>query len=191
MANVLLISSKSLREQTNLSDNITDKFLLPAIKEVQNVHLQQILGTSLFKKLLDLVSEGTISQEENKVYKTLIEKSKEFLMYSVIAQVIPIASFKVDAAGTYQSATNEERNVLNLADTMQVADMYTHKADYYKMRLQSFLMEHREDYPELSDCDYYNIHNNLYSAASSGLWLGGVRSRGRTKRPSFGYDRDI
>ena len=191
MANVLLISSKTLREHTNISDNITDNFLLPAIREVQVVHLQQVLGSSLYEKLLDLVSEGTISQEENKAYKTLIDKSKEFLMYSVMAQIIPITAFKIDNAGTYQSATNEERNVLNLADTMQVADMYTHKADYYKMRLQSFLMEHREDYPELSDCDYYNIHNNLYSAASSGLWLGGKRGKGRTKTPTFGYDYDL
>jgi len=41
-------------------------------------------------------------------------------------------------------------------------------------------MDNRSSFPELNECDCRRIESNLYSAATCGIFLGGVR--GKSKR---------
>ena len=43
--------------------------------------------------------------------------------------------------------------------------------------LQRWLLDNRAAFPELRGCDCDAIQANLRSAASCGLWLGGVRGK--------------
>ena len=55
MAEVLLISEKFIKENCEISNNVSGKFLQSAIKEAQDLKLTPILGDALVAKLKDLV----------------------------------------------------------------------------------------------------------------------------------------
>ena len=184
MNKTLLTNEQFIREAGNLSDNIQPKFLLPAIRETQEIDLQGVLGTTLYQTLIDKVEQGTISGK----YKELLDRAQYFILYSVITKLIYIANFKIDNLGAYQ--TNDENAYsLSFKDIISLADYYTNKADYYKLDLQRYLAGNYNEFPELTKGDCSRIHSNLYSAATSGIYLGGARGkRSRYPIPTYGYD---
>lgn len=188
MQKVLLTSEAFIKGASNIDDNMQPKFLIPAIKESQDIDVQQVLGTPLLNKLCDLVSGSTIDNPENIAYKALIDKVQYFMLYCVLSKICVIANIKIGNIGVY-STNDENAYSVNLSNMFTTKDYYEKKADYYKMLLQQFLIENHADYPELTEAKCTEIHSNLYSAASSGLWLGGARGRGRRRGPTFGFDK--
>lgn len=178
---ILLCSVNFIKNISNISDNISGKLLEPAIFEAQNEGLRGILGDSLVDKLEQLVSDNTIGQAQNAAYKTLLDKVQYFLAYTAIADICMLTSVKIDNAGLEQVG-DEHMEPLDMTDSYRLRDFYQHKADYMCRQLQNFVLKHREDYPELSENDWHSIRANLFSAATTGLWLGGVRGRGISRR---------
>lgn len=179
MTNILLISEDFIKEQSNLNDNLYGKLLLPAIREAQDIGLQTIIGSCLYKKLLDLVDSGDIAEEEYVAYKDLLDnKVQDYLLYKTLANINPIINVKLANAGTV--LTNDE-HLTNL--TQGEADLvekhYQNNADFYAKRLQAFLKANREAFPEL-ECDCIcagEIKPTLDSASSCSIYLGGTRGK--------------
>ena len=69
MNTIYLISTQFLKENTPINDNVADYLLNAAIRDAQTINLQQVTGTKLYKKVLNLVENGTISDEINAKYK--------------------------------------------------------------------------------------------------------------------------
>lgn len=175
--NVLLVSEDYIKTNSAMFDNYFGKWLLPAIKNAQSIHLQSILGTCLYEKLLDLVKTGQIKNEENQKYKDLLDDYvREYLMYVVLKESVPIANVKLANLGT---TINKDEYMVNItqgeADILQKG--FEDKADFYCKRMQQFLLNYYDAFPELSECECnccYTIKPNLYSSSSSGIWLGGI-----------------
>lgn len=187
---ILLTSCDFIRTQFNISDNVTDKFIMPSIRETQEIELQQTIGTSLYKKLQELVRTGDISLSGNTDYKLLLDNAQWMLAYHTIAKICFMASTKVSNTGVYQTS-DEHENPYYLTDMFRIKDEYIIKADFYTNRLQDFIIANRDKYPELCDNNEFDkIKANLYSAASTGMWLGGARGKGyKNKCRHIGYDR--
>lgn len=177
MKQILLVSANYIKNISNISDNISGKLIEPAVWEAQNEGLRGILGDTLEDKLEDLVDSGDIDNDENVKYKRLLVKAQYFLAYTAIANVCMLTTVKIDNAGLEQ-VSDEKMEPLDITDSYRLRDFYQHKADYLCKQLQNFLLKNRKDYPELSDNDCNSIKSNLYSAATCGIWLGGVRGKG-------------
>ena len=67
--NVLILSEDFVKTNSNLSDNAWGKFLLPAIREAQHIHLQTILGTSLYEAILNKIKDNDLADP----YKELVD----------------------------------------------------------------------------------------------------------------------
>lgn len=173
--NVLLIDPNFVRSTTNISNNLNDKYLQSAIREATDIDLEEVYGTKLLNKVKDLVVTGEIKNEENKQYKELLNASKYFLTYSVIARIVVISSAKLDNFGVSQ-ADDEHINSLDMKEIFQLEKYYTNKADAYKLRLQNFISKNKNSYPELCH-DCYDIEPNLSTAASCSIFLGGERGK--------------
>lgn len=175
---VFLVSPEFVKSFSNISDNLSDKYLLTAIDEVQNIHYQKILGSCLLKKLYSLVEDNSIELEENAIYKDLLDISKYFIVYKTIEQIIPIVAVKISNIGANQ--TNDvNANSLSFNDSMKVAENYHNKADFYALRLQEFLRENQSKIAELDcSCSCNKLAANITSTESSGIWLGGNRGKG-------------
>ena len=174
MAEILLSSEKFIKEVTNISDNLAGKYLLPSLREAQDVKLQGILGSCLFRKLKQLVKDEEIS--DNPKYKDLLDHCQYFLAYSTIVEILRKVSYKIGNFGV--SKSNDENLSVATADEINSQDFYYQsKADAYCLELQQWILDNRKDYPELSECQCSKIASNLYSAATCGVWLGGKRGK--------------
>ena len=98
MTNILLIGEDYIKTNSGLNENIYGKFLLPAIRETQDMKLQPILGDVLYKKILLLVETGEIN--DYRPYKSLLDDLiQPYLMYMTISNLIPIIGVKMGNLG--------------------------------------------------------------------------------------------
>jgi hypothetical protein len=176
MAEILLSSEAFVKSVTSASDNLSGKYILPSLREAQEIGLRGILGDDLLAKLKTLIKEGTLETESERVYKTLVDHCQYYLAYMTIVEVTNKVSYKI---GNFGVTKTQDEN-LQVASQDEIGKMqyyYQSKADACCLNLQNFLLEHREDYPELSECACHKIESNLHSAASCGIFLGGARAR--------------
>jgi len=176
MTKVLFCSEKYIKENSGLNDNLFGKSLLPAIREAQDIYLQQIIGETLYKKLIQLVNDDTIGDDENAIYKELLDEYiRSYMLYQTIVQVIPVTNVKLSNYGTTLS---DDQYLVNLSqgDAELIEKHYSIMADFYARRLQEFILNHCEDLKvDVCTCD--GIRANLNNAATTGIFLGGQRGR--------------
>lgn len=169
---ILLISENYLRSAFMISDNVQSKFILPAIKDAQDTHFQTVVGSCLYRRLLDGVEHDDLNDQE----KMLLRIAKRYIGLMAIAELCVIATFKINNIGLNKTS-DENVETFDVKDTMYVRDHYINEADFYKKRLQEWLLDNRGSFPELDCCQCDKLRANLYSAASSGIWLGGERGK--------------
>lgn len=171
---VLLINEKVIKSITNISENVSDGYLLPSIKLSQDIDLEETIGTPLKVALQQKVYNNEIGGDTQ--YKALLDDYiQPYLAYSTIVHLIPTVAWKIGNAGIM--ITDDEK-MTNTNDIDKVKNHYKHLADVYKNRLQRHLVANYSKYPELSkykSCE--DIRANLYSSASCGLNLGGPRGK--------------
>lgn len=174
---ILLTSEDAIKTYSNISDNISGDYLLPAIHIAQRTDLEGIIGTALVSKLQTLIAEDTINYGENSHYKVLLDEYiSDFLCYAAIKELIPMVSFKVNNVGA--ARTEEEKtSTVSFNEVFKLKDYYQDKADYFAMRMQRYLVANYNKFPELNDSTLENIKANIKSAASCSIFLGGPRGR--------------
>ena len=178
MAEILLISEAAVKEVCSISDNLAGQYLLPSIREAQDVALRNIIGDSLLAKLKELVGSNAISQEGNAKYKELLDLGP-FRYYMANTACVGIAqrvTFKIANAGVVKTP-DEKVEVADQPDMAKVQSFYQAKADSCALDLEHRLLQNKASFPELNECDCNRIHSHLYTAASCGLWLGGPRGK--------------
>lgn len=174
---VLLTSLNYVRSVTNISDNVQDKFLQSAIRESQEIGLQQIIGQTLYEKLQNLVNTNQINNQENVIYKQLLDLSQYYLAYSTISKLCMISTFKINNIGVNQTG-DDNVTTTTLKDTLQLEQYYMGKADFYVNRIQDFCLEHKTQLPEITSCSWYKIKANLKTSDNiCPIWLGGARGK--------------
>ena len=176
MTDILLTSEDFIKSATNVSDNLNSKVMQTSIREAQEVELKSVLGTAMLNKLKELINNDTINNEENIAYKNLLDNCQYFLAYTVLTRLCVLTTFKLDNIGVSKT-TDEHIETLGVDDTLRIQDFYQKKADYFQGVLQSYILDNLKDLPEINQTTCHNIKSNLYSAASGGLWLGGVRGK--------------
>ena len=186
MAEYFLTSETFVKSVSSISDNVAGKYVLPSIREAQEVGLKSILGSCLLNRLKELGLAGTLTDPANAAYKDLVDHCQYFLAYTAIVEVTTKVSFKITNFGVSKS-TDENLTVATQDEIAKLQYYYQSKADFCKLELQQWVLENRTYFPELKDCQCAKIRANLYSAATCGLWLGGPRAkmeprRGGTKR---------
>lgn len=177
MAEILLSNEKFIKGVTSISDNIAGGYILPSLREAQEIKLRGILGSNLYSKLITLVGNSEIDSEVNLAYKTLLDECQYFLAYSTVTMVVEKVTYKITNFGVAKSS-DENLNVATAVEVDNTKEYYQGKADYYAYLLQGYLLENRTLFPELGNNHCNKIQSNLYSAASCGIWLGGARGKG-------------
>lgn len=176
MAEYLLTSETFVKSVSNISDNVAGKFILPSIREAQEIRLKSILGTCLLSALKMKGANGELDDEGNEAYKALVDQCQYFLAYSAVAELANKVSYKIGNFGVAKSG-DENLTVATQDEIAKQEYYYQTKADFHALELQQWLLDNRASFPELDECQCGRIRANLYSAATCGLWLGGPRGR--------------
>lgn len=181
MIEVFLISENKVRGITNIDNNIQSKFLQSAIREAQEVGLQGIIGTPLLNKIKSLIASGDIRKDENIAYKEALDYCQMYLAYMTVVNLCLITTVKISNGGLQQTS-DENLNVLGLRDTWEIQGHYQQKADFFARRLQQHLLEMKDGLPELTEVKCNQMRSNLYSAATTSIFLGGRRGKSPYKK---------
>lgn len=191
MKEILFTSEETVKGLTAISDNVESKYLLPAIREAQEIHLREILGDALMNKLswcidnnafrgafapADYNEDFETETGGNPQYKRLLNKCQYYLAYKAVSELIPKVAYKIANMGVVKTS-DENVQPATYNEIVAQRDYYTGQADYYCLLLQNYLLEHRAEYPEISENHANSIHSHLRSAASCGIWLGGPRGK--------------
>lgn len=177
MNKVLFISEDTIRSNSELSDNLWSKPLLPAIRTAQEIYLTEFLGSCLYNKLIDLISTGEIKDPENEAYRDLLDDYiTPFMIERVVADVIPIVGSKIVNLGIIKS-TDEHTQNIPADEVDRLTQLHVEKSCFYAKRMQFFLKTHREAFPELDCCGCNDIKPTLDTAADCSIFLGGMRGR--------------
>ena len=180
MAEILLSSEVFIKAQTNISDNVAGKYIMPSLREAQEVSLKSILGENMLEKLKDLVKTNMIAVPDNAIYKNLLDKCQYYLAYMTIVEVINKVTFKIGNAGLVK-ATDEQMQVASQQEIVSQIEYYQGKADFHCLELQNFILNNINDLPEINKGACRRIKANLYSAATCGIFLGGARGKRRIR----------
>ena len=178
MAEILLSSEAFIKSVTNISDNVSGKFILASLREAQEIGLKSILGDSLLEKLKTLVQGKSIDQQDNIMYKYLLNKCQYYLAYMTIVEIVYKVSYKIGNAGVVKTA-DENLQVASFEEIVYQKEFYQSKADFHCMEIQNYILENRSAFPEVDDCTCRKIHATLHSAATCGFFLGGARGKRR------------
>lgn len=184
---IFLIDADFVRNNSNVSNNIQDKFLLAAIRETQDMDFQTLTGQKLYEKLKNLVYQHVVEKSEwsdNDIYKQILEIAKYYLVYNVLARTVVISSIKLDNIGANMNNDEHVQN-LSMNEVFKMEAYYKNKADFYGKRLQDFLHENFNKIPELKGNSEFEIQPNINNIGSnSGFWLGGARGKSGRGRVS-------
>ena len=170
MARVLLISEKTLKSNGVINNNVDGMYILPAIEYAQDAGLQPIIGTKLYNKLMDLVSDGSIQQETD--YKVLLDEYvTPYLLNKVTADIQIPLNYKLRNQGVVQNQA-DNTIVPTMKDLQYVIQNYEYKAIFYGNRLSDYLMANKSKFPEYSKVDSSaDMHSNPNSYKTN-IYLG-------------------
>lgn len=174
MTNILFIDEDYFRSNTYLN-NVWGEAVLPAVRDAQEMMLQPTIGSCLYNKLIQLIKSGEIADSDNFKYKELLDDYiRPFLLYATQYQLIPLLSTKIGNLGTIVS---NDQYVVNLSQPERelVENDFLYKSDFYKKRMQEYLLNNKSSFPELEQCVCDGIRRNLTSSNSCSFWLGGYR----------------
>lgn len=160
--NVLLIDKDTIFKYSQLSGNFDIDKLTPFIKIAQDIEVQGVLGTVLYRKVLTDVKNSTLTGN----YLALVEKYVQpLLIHYAMADLLQFHGYEVSNAGIVRnSPENTQLPDKNEIDTIVARQRGI--AESYRVRIVSYLSYYTGLFPEYSaaqmDGEYPNSNPTNY-----------------------------
>lgn len=171
-ANILFISEQTLKDRSLLQDNVDPKLIKPTIKMAQDMYIEPILGTGLYRELQEQIADDDLSVEN----KTLLDNYiTDCLCWYVQAEMVMSLGFKFTNKNVLRK-TSENSDVPSISELFDLEERTKNKAEWYAQRITNFLCEYNEDYPLYDNpgngLDIIHPNSTSYTA---GMYLGDTK----------------
>lgn len=173
---VYIIGCNYIKENSELQDNVEDKFLKRSILSAQDIDIQSLLGSQLYElvhtELYNYKLTGTTITTR---IKTLVDDYiVPVLLYSVLRDVIPFILMKMTPSSVSQNDNNTNNNQTEYKIVALFRKEYETKYQHYANRLTFFLKENELTYPEW---DYLNTAGDRQSVVpkKEQSYFGGIQ----------------
>ena len=151
MAKALFVSDTYVKKKSIISGSVDPDSMLQFIETAQDMHVQNYLGTELYRKLMLLVSNGTIVDVANSDYKGLLDDFiKPMLAWYTQAEYIPFASYTLSNKGLFKHSS-DNASTLDREEIAGLANRANDKAVFYTNRLINYLCDNSTLFPEYND----------------------------------------
>jgi len=180
MTTVFLLSEAKLRQFTDINDSVDTALVKNAIREAQDIHLQRIIGTKLYDKLLSDITADTLTG----AYKTLVDDYlQDFLLYAAYYETLEAVFIRPRNNGLLTPTGGENSIEVDRTLFNQKRQSVENKMEFYADKLSSYLSEEQSSFPEL------NTNNKAYEQSpdygsqykSPVVFNRGVKQGGRYK----------
>jgi hypothetical protein len=168
-ANILFISEQTLKDRSLLQDNIDPKLIKPTIKHCQDMYLEPILGTGLYKELQTQITSSTITDLNRNLLDYYIT---DCLCWYVASEMVISLGFKFTNKNLLKK-TSENSDVPSLSDLFDIESRFKSKAEWYAQRITNYLIENITLFPLYNNAGSgVDIIQPNGSSFSTGLYLG-------------------
>lgn len=165
---IRLINVTDVKENTTIEKNVDNSKIAPFIFKVQDTHLQQALGTTLYRYILDAFDNGTLNPDELDLVDTYI---KPMLVEWVYYEAYPFLSFK-PTNKSISTERSEYSDAADLSGIKYMRDAIRNIAEYYTKRLNKHLHDYSSLFPlYLNPGPLQNVKSSTKSYYS-GIWTG-------------------
>lgn len=168
-ANILFISETTLKDRSLLQDNVDPKLIRPTIKQTQDMYIEPILGTGLYRELQEQIENGTVSVLNKKLLDLYIT---DCICWYVASEMVMSLGFKMTNKNVLRKSS-ENSNEASLSELFDLMSYYKNKAEWYAQRITDYLIEFIVDYPLYnnpgSGVDIIQPNGSSYS---TGMYLG-------------------
>jgi hypothetical protein len=142
--NVLLVTKEDLYKYTQLKANVDIDHISPFIKVAQDIEIQSVLGTVLYRKILNDVLTNTLSGNYLTLVSTYIQP---MLIHYAMADFIQFHGYEVSNAGILKN--NPENTVVPDKGEIDIlVKRYRQIAETYRRRLVDYITLNVSLYPE-------------------------------------------
>lgn len=151
MAEALLVSKKDIVKFTAIDGNLdADKFI-PYVKQAQDKHIENYLGTDLIEKIKADIIANTLTGD----YLTLVNDwVKPCLIHWSLVEYLPFSSYTISNKGVFKH-NSENSDVATKEEVDTLIEKERNTAQYYTDRLIDHLSFNAgSKYPE-----YYTNNN--------------------------------
>jgi len=148
MTNTLFISETKLKQFTDINNNVDSELIKNAVRESQDIEIQRILGTKLYKALIDGIINNTLTNDETTLLNDYIADALTYWAYYYALDAIYI---KPRNNGLIRSNGGENSEAADLTLYDRKRKVVKSKADWYSELLATYLVEYRDLFPELSE----------------------------------------
>lgn len=163
----LFISQQYLKDKSLINDNTDWELLQPSIIMIQDLKLQQVLGTTLFEDLQNKIIAGTLNSNETTLITKYIQK---MLHWYVLMEATTILKYRYTNKGVMVKSS-ENSQPISETEMKVVKDEWRTIAEQYAELLTKYLVKNSGLFPN------YNIYDSsgmLRSKTnlSTGIFLG-------------------
>jgi hypothetical protein len=157
MTTTFLLSETKLRQFTDINNSTDTELLKNSIREGQDIGLQNITGTILYLKIIDLVDSGDIDTPTYSSYKYLLDTYiQDYLLYESYWYALDAIYLRPRNNGLIKPNGGENSDAIDKDLYNLKRQSVQNKREYYANRLTSYLIENTVTFPEL------NQANELY-----------------------------
>lgn len=156
--NVLFISEKTIKDTGLLDENLSNSYIRPVLKYVQDESMSRILGQEFYEDIQKKIEDSDVSSE----YEILLNfYIKDVLLWYVMAEIqIPLSAKFRNMGMTVGS--DEQVNNLFINEIKYTKNQYRLKATFYENRLNKFLFDNAKEYPLFKKCRNNRYNTQIY-----------------------------
>jgi len=155
----LFIKRGDLVRNSIIDGNVdTDKFIMH-IKEAQQIHVRNYLGTDLYNKISADIVAGTLSGDYLELVNDYIQP---MLIYYAMVDYLPFASYQIKNGGVFKH-TSENSETASKEEIDFLVNKYRDKAEYFTRRFIDYMSFNQELFPEY----YTNSNDDIHPDTDS------------------------
>lgn len=136
----LLIDEQTIKKESIIEKNVDSKILSKVIVNIQELYLKEILGTTLYKSLLEAVNDLMVNSVAlSAEYSTLLnEYVQPYLIHAVCADFIVMNNYKITNKGVMKMNDNAANNATS-DDIEYMKNYVDNYVGQYKKNLVDYL----------------------------------------------------
>ncbi len=151
MAKALFTTVEYVKSKSIISGNVDADKMIQFIETAQDMHIQNYLGSSLYRKLETLIIDETITDGTNAKYKLLLDEYiKPMLAWFAQAEYLPFAAYTISNKGVFQHRS-EDSDSVNPEIIAGLASRANDKASHYAQLFIDFMCDNGDDYDEYKE----------------------------------------
>jgi len=160
MTSTFILSEAKFREFTDVNDSLDTALIKNAIREAQDIHLQRIIGTKLYNKILSDIDSSSLTGD----YQTLVDDYiQDFLLYAAYYETLEAIYIRPRNNGLLTPTGGEnsievDRSLFNVK-----RQSVENKMEFYAEKLSQYISENENTFPELSQNNKAYEQNPDYS----------------------------